>query len=226
MALLRIHCPRCREILSFRAEDGDERECAECGLEFVVADGQALYDIDDAALRPVRYVCPSCEAELSVYAYDGEHIECPDCAFGVEIENGKAMYDPKDVEERERALLAELEPKSEDEAMGAARAALRKLRDEDDLGPLSKFVGAIQLFAKMVYDAVMGEADIPWATILSIAGALAYFVLPADVVPDWLPVVGYIDDMNVVGWVIEWTMDDIRAYARSRRIRLSDYGLA
>lgn len=226
MPLLRIQCPRCRETLSFRAEDGDWRECAECGLEFVVADGEALYDIDDAAIRPVRYACPCCQANLTAYAEDGEYIECPDCEFCVEIENGRAMYDPSDIEDRERALLETLEPGSESEARSAAEDAASKLAEMDFFGPLKPLVGAIRLFVAMVYDASSGEAAIPWSTIVSIAGALAYFVVPHDVIPDYLPVAGYVDDAQVLQWVIQWTMDDIRAYARGQRIRLSDYGLA
>ena len=34
-------------------------------------------------------------------------------------------------------------------------------------------------------------------------GALAYFVLPADVIPDYLPVIGYTDDAAVLAAAIK-----------------------
>ncbi len=37
--------------------------------------------------------------------------------------------------------------------------------------------------------------DIPMTDVLLLAGAIAYFVCPADVIPDVLPAVGYSDDL-------------------------------
>ncbi len=38
---------------------------------------------------------------------------------------------------------------------------------------------------------------------LSPAGfALAYLASPIDLVPDWIPVLGQLDDLLVVGWVV------------------------
>lgn len=42
------------------------------------------------------------------------------------------------------------------------------------------------------------DADTPaWARTV-IVGALAYFILPADAVPDWIPGVGFTDDLGAL----------------------------
>jgi len=51
-------------------------------------------------------------------------------------------------------------------------------------------------------------------TYLSIAGALAYVVMPLDVIPDFLPVIGWIDDVFVMGIVIKSISDEISRYKR------------
>lgn len=51
-------------------------------------------------------------------------------------------------------------------------------------------------------------------------GALAYFILPLDTVPDWLVAVGYTDDLAVltlaVGTLASYIDDDVRERARKR----------
>jgi uncharacterized membrane protein YkvA (DUF1232 family) len=61
------------------------------------------------------------------------------------------------------------------------------------------------------------------ATLL---GAVAYFVLPADLIPDYLPVIGYTDDAAVLAGAIRLVAahltDDHREAARRMLMRLSD----
>jgi uncharacterized membrane protein YkvA (DUF1232 family) len=56
-------------------------------------------------------------------------------------------------------------------------------------------------------------------TKLVIAGALAYVVLPLDVIPDFLPMVGWIDDAFVLGYTINSIAKEIerfRAYKKGK----------
>ena len=51
---------------------------------------------------------------------------------------------------------------------------------------------------------------------LTIAGALAYVVLPIDIIPDFIPGVGFIDDVFVVGFVMKSLDDEIERYKAFR----------
>jgi len=47
---------------------------------------------------------------------------------------------------------------------------------------------------------------------LLIAGTLAYVILPIDVIPDFMPIVGWLDDVFILGYTINSLSDDIARY--------------
>lgn len=49
-----------------------------------------------------------------------------------------------------------------------------------------------------VYRAIMGDERTPWLAKVCIGAAIAYAISPIDLVPDWIPVIGYLDDLVVV----------------------------
>jgi uncharacterized membrane protein YkvA (DUF1232 family) len=49
-------------------------------------------------------------------------------------------------------------------------------------------------------------------TKLTIAGALAYVILPVDIIPDFLPIVGWLDDAFVLGFTINSLSEEIEHY--------------
>ena len=55
------------------------------------------------------------------------------------------------------------------------------------------------------------------STYLAIAGALAYVVLPIDIIPDFIPCVGFIDDVFVVGYVMKSIADEIERFKSYRK---------
>lgn len=51
-------------------------------------------------------------------------------------------------------------------------------------------------------------------TKLAIAGALAYLVSPLDIIPDLIPVIGWIDDIFVLNFVKNSIKNDIDRYKK------------
>ena len=51
--------------------------------------------------------------------------------------------------------------------------------------------------------------DIPWASLVSIIAAVVYFVMPADLIPDFILAFGFIDDAALIGWIINSVKGDI-----------------
>jgi uncharacterized membrane protein YkvA (DUF1232 family) len=45
-----------------------------------------------------------------------------------------------------------------------------------------------------------------------IAGAITYFVIPFDLVPDGLPKIGYLDDAAVIRHALKRTREDVDRY--------------
>ncbi len=58
----------------------------------------------------------------------------------------------------------------------------------------------------------------PTRTIISIVAALLYIVAPVDVIPDFVPFFGYMDDAAMVAFVYKNVHDDVEAYRAQRDI--------
>ncbi|MDY7561193.1 YkvA family protein [Pseudomonas sp. 10B1] len=51
--------------------------------------------------------------------------------------------------------------------------------------------------------------------MVSVVAGLMYFLSPIDLIPDWIPVIGMLDDIVVLGWVmktLEAELDAFRAW--------------
>lgn len=54
------------------------------------------------------------------------------------------------------------------------------------------------------------DPDTPKSAKLIIMGALGYFILPLDAIPDFLPGVGYADDLSAIGAAMATVMMHIK----------------
>lgn len=50
------------------------------------------------------------------------------------------------------------------------------------------------------------------STLVSVVAALLYFLSPLDALPDWIPGLGFIDDLAVMGWVMRKWSDELVAF--------------
>jgi uncharacterized membrane protein YkvA (DUF1232 family) len=53
---------------------------------------------------------------------------------------------------------------------------------------------------------------VPWFTIAAIASALLYVLSPIDLIPDFIPGLGYLDDVTVLTIVTGWVDSDLHRY--------------
>ncbi|WP_200258720.1 DUF1232 domain-containing protein [Halorhodospira neutriphila] len=66
-------------------------------------------------------------------------------------------------------------------------------------GPLGRFIKDVRLMLALVRDYWRGDyRQVPWWAIAAVAAALLYILNPVDLIPDFIPVVGHIDDATVV----------------------------
>jgi len=65
------------------------------------------------------------------------------------------------------------------------------------------FIGNIQALYGMLKDYWAGDyQDVPWTVIAAVIFSLVYFVNPADLIPDVIPGLGYLDDAGVVSIIL------------------------
>lgn len=66
----------------------------------------------------------------------------------------------------------------------------------------AKAIGAELLLKAFQLYYVLQKPELPPKVKAIIMGALAYLVLPIDLVPDIIPGIGYVDDLAVVGFAL------------------------
>lgn len=70
----------------------------------------------------------------------------------------------------------------------------------------------VRLLYSIFKDAVNGKYKLPPASVAMIGGGLLYFILPADLIPDFIPLVGYLDDLAVLTTIMNALNKEIGAY--------------
>ena len=63
--------------------------------------------------------------------------------------------------------------------------------------------------------------DIPWSSLLSIVAAVIYFVMPLDLIPDFILAFGLIDDAALLGWILTSLKTDIDSFIAWERAQAS-----
>lgn len=79
--------------------------------------------------------------------------------------------------------------------------------------PLRKYAELGKIMFAMLKDVKKGNyPNVPWFTIASIVVALLYVLNPFDLIPDFIPGVGYIDDLAVLSISMGWIETDLHKY--------------
>ena len=86
---------------------------------------------------------------------------------------------------------------------------------ENNKGPINKFWQELQLFFSIIKDWKNGKyKNIPLGTITMVFVAVIYFVIPTDLVPDVIPLGGFVDDAAVISYVIKQIRSDLEDYKK------------
>lgn len=81
-----------------------------------------------------------------------------------------------------------------------------------------RVIADVMLLIAMVGDYYHGRyREVPWTTIAVVTFALLYVLNPLDLIPDVLPVVGYVDDAAVVALCLKAVRSEVRAYGEWKK---------
>jgi len=77
----------------------------------------------------------------------------------------------------------------------------------------NSLVERIRVISRMIKAYVKGEyRQIKITNVLLLIAAVVYFVTPVDLVPDFIPITGFVDDFSIVIWVYSKMQQEIDNY--------------
>lgn len=92
-------------------------------------------------------------------------------------------------------------------------------------GFLSQYWEDIKTSFALIRDWFNGSYDkVPARMIVSLAGALIYLVSPLDLIPDWVPMAGLVDDAAMLAFVFQLSKVDLSVYRRWKMAQQEDEG--
>lgn len=77
------------------------------------------------------------------------------------------------------------------------------------LSSAAKWAGAKVVYAVLLLYYILRSPNISAADKSKIYGALGYFILPTDLVLDFIPMMGYTDDMAALLWALHTVTNNI-----------------
>ncbi len=90
----------------------------------------------------------------------------------------------------------------------------QKLKSVPEVGEM---LANVAVFISLIRAYVSGEyKNISHAKVALMVGACIYVASPIDLIPDTIPVIGWIDDAAIVGYVLKEVIKDVAAYKEYR----------
>ncbi|MBN1971304.1 MAG: DUF1232 domain-containing protein [Candidatus Delongbacteria bacterium] len=121
----------------------------------------------------------------------------------------------------EKVFLESIDHMDEESVKEAARQADKKLKDLKESGVPTLIQDIWRDIVTMIFmskDYYSGKyRDVPLKSILSITAALLYFASPFDILPDFIPLSGFIDDAAVLSLCIKLIKEDLSSYIEWRK---------
>jgi uncharacterized membrane protein YkvA (DUF1232 family) len=89
-------------------------------------------------------------------------------------------------------------------------------------GPLADVWNNLKALFRMFQAYTRREyTKVPWGSIVLTVVAIIYFVSPIDLIFDWIPVAGFVDDAAVIAFVIKQIKNDLDAYLRWESLKIT-----
>ena len=103
----------------------------------------------------------------------------------------------------------QIEENDVDQTLNRTKSILQKLKNSK----WKPFKEDVLLLIEMLKAYKNKEySTVPWKSISAITFTLLYIINPFDIVPDFIPFVGYVDDISVLGFCLNLVRSDLEAF--------------
>ena len=108
--------------------------------------------------------------------------------------------------------------------LGLVNIAIKKANDKK--GNLGEVWDKLQLFFELVIAYSKGEyKNISTSTLITIIGAILYFVSPLDLVPDFIIGLGILDDAAVIGYTVKKISAELDHFNHWKKTKTQEHPL-
>jgi len=121
----------------------------------------------------------------------------------------------KQEEEAKKQFEETIKEINHEDVISASEEGFKKIKTLNHKPPkiLKQIWEDIKMMVYLIKDYVNGDyRDISWKTIAAITGAIIYFVSPIDLIPDFIPVIGYLDDLTVLKMALKIVTKEFDTY--------------
>lgn len=113
---------------------------------------------------------------------------------------------------KQRAATYVNNPQQLQDLLGRARA---KADAAGGAGALRELWDSLLVLVRFVRAYASGDyRQVPTQTVLLLVAAVLYFVMPFDVIPDFVVGLGFVDDAAVIAWVVKTVSGELEAFRR------------
>lgn len=117
-----------------------------------------------------------------------------------------------------RTILLEAAAKVGDREVLEVLRDAKKIEDKSKKGLLADFLADIRDLLALVRDYAGGlYRDIPFGSVAAIVGALLYILSPVDLIPDFIPGTGYVDDAGVIAACLKLVKPDLENFRKRKK---------
>lgn len=83
----------------------------------------------------------------------------------------------------------------------------------ENKGKLQRYLDDAKILFSLLKDYANGTyREVPFNVIAAIGGALLYVLSPIDLIPDFIPIIGYLDDAAVIAFCLNLIEKDLISY--------------
>lgn len=76
-------------------------------------------------------------------------------------------------------------------------------------------------FCDLLSDYLDGTyTNLPWSTFVSLIAGILYLILPFDVLADFIPILGWVDDAAVLSFIVATEQNDVNEYLKWKETKL------